>query len=115
MSRAEIHVQTKRLGQEVQVCVIEQISSWGMLQKIQVSSWEKNTEQMYGLGPSCMAALHRVGMSWLSVSLWLIAELWLVWDSLLFCFTCKEMSQMLFLEGLKFALSGDFSSYQLSL
>lgn len=110
-----MRVQTKRLGKEVQVWVIEQISSWGMLQKIQVSSRQKNTEQMCGLGPSCMAALHRVGMSWLSVSLWLTAELWLVWDSLLFCFTCTEMSQMLFLEGLKFALSGDFSSYQLSL
>lgn len=53
------------------------------------------------------------GMSWLTVSLWHTAEHWLVWDSFLFCFTGTETSQMLFLEGLKLTLSGNFSFYQL--
>lgn len=57
MSRAETHVQTKRLGKEIQGWMIEQISSWGMFQKKQVSSREKNTADV-GLGPfsrGCLA------------------------------------------------------------
>ena len=108
-------MQTKRLGREIQVRVIEQISSRGTFQKKQVSSREKNTEQTWGLGPSRMAALHRGGVAWRTISLWLAPELWLVWDSLLFRFTGTETSQMLFLEGLKLTLGGDFSFYRLSL
>lgn len=52
-------------------------------------SWDENTEQPWGLSPSHMAVLHRANVSWT------------VWDSLLFCLTGTERSQMLFLGRLK--------------
>jgi len=64
LSRAEIRVQTKRLGKEPQGRVIEQRSSWGTFQKKQ----EKNTERTWGLGPSrvvvvCCSSLRLFGSS----------------------------------------------------
>lgn len=47
----------------IHVRVIEQISSLGKFQKKQMSSWEKNTEQMCGLDPSLMAALWQPEMA----------------------------------------------------
>lgn len=81
MSQAE----TQRLRKEIQVQVIEQIHSWGMFQNKQVFSWDENMEQPWGLGSSPMAVLYRASVSWM------------VWDSLLFCPTGMETSQMLFL------------------